>query len=182
MDTAGCRGCDKKLNAYGQYYCADVACVKRKETEFAAAQREAVRAARAGEVPVLGWEAAPSVLSSCPEDCPDRGMARRGRNTPPEPVCLQPDSECRRQRAAEAWEEAEKRRAAEQQQREAARRAREEERQTYLGRVESYLAHRAASKQKGCSRPEMRLLSLVVLSDYEALDWAGNVLGLPTDF
>jgi len=67
------------------------------------------------------------------------------------------------------------------QQEEAARRAREEERQTYLRGVELYLAHRVASNQKGFSRPEMRLLSLVVLSDYEALDWAGNVLGLATD-
>ncbi len=178
IDTAGCRGCDKKVNAYGLYYCADVACVKRKEAEFAAAQREAVQAARAGEVPVLGWEAAPSVLSTCPEDCPDRAMVRRMAKDPPAPACLKPDSECRRAKISEQNTADRARWAEESAEREARAKAEVEARQTHLRRVERYLAHRVASNQKAFSRPEMRLACLVLLGDWAGSEYAAGVLGL----
>lgn len=184
-DIAECKKCGKAIKVYNSTRCFDQECWGAKKAAALAALAQRIRA---GETPVAGYDTFPNVLPLCPGDCTNSGLVRRWEGAPPVRACLEPESPCckaRKESMADSQEELRAQREAERkrerEEREAELRAREEAEKARLQRVERYLAHRIASNQKGFSRPEMRLVALVVLSDWNAGEYVSKVLGLDGD-
>lgn len=189
-----CRGCDSKARVAGQDHCIYPACLDDKNAQYDA---QALARVRAGETGVVlpNEELAPDALTTCPADCTHTALVRRVELGPVERVCLDPESPCREQHAAEAQAAADAEEQAESQtvaagsgrvipdeetrrraqsQMEAEEKARADAEARRSGRVENFLARRVASNQKGFSSPEMRCMALYPMALYS--DEAGDYL------